>query len=77
MRRITIRDPDHDIIARLKARAQTNGRSLEAEVYHALTQAASVSTTTGLRALAERIAAMTPGMPQIDSTDLLRKDHRR
>jgi hypothetical protein len=30
-----------------------------------------------LRALAERIAAMTPDRPQTDSTDLLHEDRRR
>jgi len=77
MGRIIIRNLDDDVIARLKARAQANGRSLEAEVRHVLTQAASRSDANGLRALAERIAAMTPDVPQTDSTDLLRKDRRR
>jgi len=74
---ITVRNLDDQVIARLKAQAQANGRSLEAEVRLALIRAASGHDGVDLRALAERIAAMTPDVPQTDSTELLREDRRR
>jgi plasmid stability protein len=68
---LIIHDLDDAIVAKLEVRAKTQNRSLEAEVHEILTAAVD------LRLLAERIAAMTPNVPQTDSTELLREDRRR
>ena len=74
---LTIRNLDEEIIEALKRRAKANNRSLEAEIREILTQAAQPSAPPDLRALAERIAAMTPDVQQTDSTALLREDRDR
>lgn len=74
---LTIRNLDDDVIARLKQQAKTNHRSLEAELREILARAASGDLRINFRALAERIAAMTPDVPQTDSTQLLREDRDR
>ncbi len=72
MATVTIRKLDGAIIEALKQRARANNRSLEGELRQILTDAAHDP-----RALAERIAALTPDRPQTDSADLLRGDRRR
>lgn len=74
---LTIRNLDDDVIARLKEQAKANHRSLEAQVREVLARAASGDLRIDFRALAERIAAMTPDVPQTDSTQLLREDRDR
>jgi antitoxin FitA len=74
---LTIRNLDEEIVDRLKARAATNKRSLEAELREVLTNIARQGAAFDLRAYAERIAAMTPKRPQTDSTVLLRRSRRR
>jgi plasmid stability protein len=68
---------DEDVVERLKARAQTNKRSLEAELRDVLTSVAREAKAFDLRAYAERIAAMTPKRAQSDSMAILRRDRRR
>jgi plasmid stability protein len=77
MASLTIRNLDEDVVDRLKARAETNKRSLEAELRDVLTSIARQGNTFDLRHYAERIAAMTPKRKQTDSTVLLRRDRRR
>jgi antitoxin FitA len=77
MTSLTIRNLDDEVVARLKARAEANKRSLEAELRDVLTGVARQGDAFDLRAYAERIAAMTPKRPQTDSTVLLRRDRRR
>jgi antitoxin FitA len=77
MASLTIRNLDDDVVDRLKARAEANKRSLEAELRDVLTSIARQRTAFELRDYAERIAAMTPKRKQTDSTALLRRDRRR
>ena len=73
MASVTIRNLDDDVVAKLKMRAKANNRSLEAELRRLLSDAAASSSTASLLELADRIAAMTPDVPQTDSVELLRK----
>ena len=69
---LTIRGLDDKIIERLKARARTRQRSLEAEVREILIQASSQPLILDALAEADRIAAMTPrSVPRIESFTLL------
>ena len=74
MASVTIRNLDDEVVARLKDRAKANKRSLEAELREILTRSAEVMTGEEFRQLAERISAMTPDVPQTDSTLLIRED---
>jgi plasmid stability protein len=77
MANVTIRNLDDAVVDKLKARAKAHNRSLEAELREILAAAAQPAAAVDLRALAERIAAMTPDVAQTDSTELLREDRRR
>ncbi len=77
MATITIRNLDEAVVKRLKARAEVNKRSLEAELRDVLTMIAHQSRAFDLRAYAEQIAKMTPKRRQTDSVALLREDRRR
>jgi plasmid stability protein len=68
---LTVRRIDDTIIARLKARARTRDRSLEAELRDLLSHASRQPLILDALAEADRIAAMTPG------TALLRTRGRR
>jgi plasmid stability protein len=70
---LTIRRLDNTIIDRLKARARTRGRSLEAELRELLAHASRQPLILDALAEADRIAAMTPrDVAQTDSVVLLR-----
>lgn len=74
MATVTIRNLDDEVVARLKAKAKDNGRSLEAELREILAQASQKPTLSEFRAIAERIAAMTPeGVEQTDSVEIIRE----
>ncbi len=82
MANLTIRNLDDHVVERLKKRAKDNGRSLEAELRLLLSEEAQRPSGhplrgAELRARAERIAAMTPDVPQTDSVELLREDRDR
>src|SRR5512132_993203 len=79
MANLTIRNVDDDIVETLKARAKAHNRSLEAEIRQILADQVRRPWRGGaeLRALAEKIAAMTPNVPQTDSVELLREDRDR
>lgn len=77
MSTLTVRNVDDDVVAALKARARRNKRSLEAEVRVVLRDAADPGSRTSLRELADQIAALTPKVPQTDSTELVREDRDR
>jgi plasmid stability protein len=79
MANLTIRNVDDDIVEALKARAKSHNRSLESEIRQILVDQARRPSWRGaeLRALAEKIAAMTPNVPQTDSVELLREDRDR
>ena len=75
---LTIRNLDEGIARALREQADAHNRSLEAELRQILTDyVRRPSRGAELRALAERIAAMTPDVPQTDSVDLLREDRDR
>jgi plasmid stability protein len=77
MASVTIRNLDDEILVRLKARAKANSRSLEAELRVILGECARTSQAAELRARAERIAEMTPDIPQTDSVELLNELRNR
>ncbi len=78
MATVTIRNLDVDVVDRLKRKARQNHRSLEAELRVILEDEAGRLTGKEARALADRIAAMTPeGVKQSDSAELLREDRDR
>ena len=74
MANVTIRNLDDEVVLRLKDRAKAKKRSLEAELREILTRAAGAMTHGEFRKLAEHIRAMTPDVPQTDSTLLIRED---
>ncbi|MDP1752963.1 MAG: plasmid stabilization protein [Reyranella sp.] len=59
---LTIRGLDEKIIDRLKARARTKGRSLEADLRDLLTHTSRQPLVLDALAEADRIAAMAPGV---------------
>jgi antitoxin FitA len=79
MATVTIRNLDEKVVRALKAQAKANGRSLQAELHHLLTEAAA--RRDGRQAFieeAECIRRMTPeGRSQRDSVELLRNDRSR
>lgn len=81
MAALTIHDLDDAVVARLEARAEAHGRSLEVEIREILAEAARAFTPRRspkeLRALAEQVAEGTEDRPQTDSVDLLREDRDR
>lgn len=77
MANLTIRNLDDAVVERLKARAKENDRSLEAEIRVLLAEAANHPSRQQFRELAERIAEMTPDVPQTDSAELLHEDRDR
>lgn len=68
MATVTIRNLDDRILKKLKARAKANKRSLQAELHELLTNVVKENEQMRrFRAKAQRIAAMTPDVPQTDS----------
>jgi len=77
MANLTVRNLDETIVAKLKQQATKHGRSLEAEVREILRRSAGRPTVEEIMASVERIAAMTPDVPQTDSADIIREDRER
>ena len=76
MGQLTVRDLDDEVIARLRARAAANGRSLEAEHRALLEEAAGIGGEDFATAAA-RLRAELSGRPHSDSADLIRLDRDR
>jgi plasmid stability protein len=74
--KLTIHDLEDEVWGALKARAKRKSRSLKAEVRPRPRGAANDSPAS-LRGLADRIAALTPDVPQTDSTELVRASRGR
>ena len=74
MATLTIRNLDDTVVERLKTRAKAHNRSLEAEVRDLLERSVGPMSREEFIRLAARIRAMTPDVPQTDSTILLRED---
>jgi antitoxin FitA len=79
MATVTIRNLDEKVVEALKAQAKANGRSLQAELRHLLSEvAARRDKRQAFIKEAERIRRMTSkGHRQSDSTDFLREDRSR
>jgi len=78
MASVTIRNLDEAIVKELKQQAKAHNRSLEAELREILANAVQMRQhRREFRARADRIAAMTPDVPQTDSVLLIREDRDR
>ncbi len=77
MANVTIRNLDDRVVKELKERAKAHHRSLEAELRHILAAAVQGPAEGELGVLAQRIAALTPAVPQADSATLVREDRDR
>lgn len=76
---LTIRNVPAEDVAKLKARAKANNRSLEAELREIVDHAANARSADIEKLLerAERIRALTPeGVTQTDSVTLVREGRR-
>jgi len=77
MGNITIRNLDNKVIEKLKALAKEHERSLEAEIRALLTETVQRWSRQRFIEMARRIAAMTPDVPQTDSTEIIREERDR
>lgn len=79
MAQILVRDLDKETVERLKKRARDDGRSLQSEVKHILSQAAQEPTVDmeAARALVENIRKKFKGRRFPDSVELIREDRDR
>jgi plasmid stability protein len=73
---VIVRNLPDDVVARLKARAARQKRSLEQELRQILREAARPSRDEIIADI-DRIRAMTPTKLQSDSADLIREDRDR
>jgi plasmid stability protein len=74
MARVLVRNLDEQVVAALRRKAELHGRSLEQELWVALTMAARLSREERV-ALARRIRGLTPaGVTQTDSVEMIRQD---
>jgi antitoxin FitA len=76
MTQILVQDLSPALVARLKERAERNGRSLEDEVKAILESAAKLSMTEA-REVARQARRSLEGRMTSDSADLLRADRER
>ena len=76
MAQIIVRNLDDAVVERLKARARSNGRSLEAEVRQILEQSAKVDMATARQRVME-IRKKLAGRKFTDSVELIREDRDR
>ena len=77
MAQVLVPDLDEQVVRILRTKAELRGCSLEQELRRILTEAARLTPEERV-APCRRIRAMTPkGVPQTDSTDLIREDRDR
>lgn len=76
MPNVLIRDLDEELLARLKARAAANGRSLQTEI-HAILEHANRYSRAEMIQLSEKWLRSLAGTPQTDSAELIREDRER
>jgi antitoxin FitA len=71
-----IRNIEDDLLDAYREAAKGSGRSLEAELREALKRARPLSSQSRKQLIeeAQRIAAMTPNVPQTPSEQLVRED---
>lgn len=72
MAQVLVRGLPEDVVARLRARARSEGRSLEAHLRVVLTEASRVDRPR-LIGLADRIAAETAHLQHTDAVELIRE----
>lgn len=77
MAQVLVRDLENDVVDKLKERAKSRGRSLEAELRLILQQAAIESSRTRPALSIEEIQKMLAGRTFSDSTEMLREDRER
>jgi len=80
MAQVIVRNLDDQVVARLKQRAKARGRRLEQELRDILVEAAKKTAKPAhaeLCAEIDRIRAMTPPGPPIDSTAPIRADRNQ
>lgn len=84
MAQLIVENLDHDVIEKLKALAQQNGRSLQEQLKHILRQAAETAVqynTSGnmakVRETVARSQARYVGKSFSDSSELIRGDRER
>lgn len=73
MAQILVRNIDEGVVERLKARARTNDRSLEAEVRHILEQSAKIDMAQARKEVLE-IRERLRGKKFPDVAELIRED---
>jgi plasmid stability protein len=76
MAQVLIRDVTPEVVDKLKARAQRNRRSLEAEL-RVICEQAVQEPAVDMRAEVERVRALFAGRHFEDSADLVREDRDR
>jgi len=76
MAQILVRNIDDAVVERLKARARTNDRSLEAEVRQILEQSAKIDMVQARKEVLE-IRARLKGRKFPDVAELIREDQER
>jgi plasmid stability protein len=77
MGQVLIRELDDAVIERLKQRAQSHHRSLEAELREILENVSRQVDMATARDLADRIRRRLEGSPHSDSAELIREDRDR
>lgn len=75
MAQVLVRGLPDDVVARLRVRAEHEGRSLEAHLRVVLTEASRIDRSAFI-AVADRIAAETAHLEQTDSTEIVREARR-
>jgi plasmid stability protein len=74
---ILIRRLPKEVVSRLKKRAASKGRSLQAELKELLVDAARPNDLAKVREIARQLRLRTKVRPQTDSVDLVREDRDR
>ena len=74
---ILIRGLPKEVVSRLKKRAASKGRSLQAELKELLVDAARPNDLAKVREIARAMRLRTSFRPQTDSVDLVREDRER
>jgi plasmid stability protein len=74
---ILIRGLPSAVVSRLKKRAASKGRSLQAELKELLVEAARPNDLAKVREIARQMRLRTSIRPQTDSVDLVREDRDR
>ena len=77
MGQVLVRGLDDAIIERLRQRAESDHRSLEAELRGKLEQVSRQVDVATTRDLADRIHRKLEGRPHSDNADLIREDRER